>query len=131
MIGDEQKGPFEIRQLAEEGVRPDTYVWCKTMSDWTPASQVPEIRRFFQSRIESQQNIKAVREQEQAVREEHEQEELIRKFPPMAQNMIRKSGIKLKPEDVPNFKGDGPNPILPIILFILFFILIIAGFLIK
>lgn len=131
MIGDEQRGPFEVRQLADEGVRPDTYVWCKTMDDWKPASEVDEIRRYFQSRIESQQNNREIQQREQAAREEQEQEELIRKFPPMAQNLIRKSGIKLRKEDVPNLKGDGPNPILPIVLFLLFFALIIAGFLIK
>lgn len=131
MIGDEQRGPFEVRQLADEGVRPDTFVWCKTMEDWAQASEVPEIRRYFQSRIESQQNSQEIQRREQEARDEQEQEELIRQFPPMAQNLIRKSGLKLRKEDVPNFKGGGPNPILPIILFLLFFALIIAGFLIK
>lgn len=131
MIGDEQRGPFEISQLADAGVRPDTYVWCKTMDDWTPASEVPEIRRYFQSRIESRQSKEEIARREREAREEQEQEELIRRFPPMAQNLIRKSGIKLRKEDVPGQKGDAPNPLLPVILFLLFFALIIAGFLIK
>lgn len=131
MIGDEQRGPFEIAQLADEGVRPDTYVWCKTMDDWAPASDVPEIRRYFQSRIESLKSKEEREAEDRLAREAREQEELIGKFPPMAQNLIRKSGIKLRPGDVPNMNQDSPNPLLPIILFILFFALIIAGFLIK
>lgn len=131
MIGDEQRGPYEVRQLADEGVRPETYVWCKTMDDWAPASAVPEIRRYFQSRIQAQQSKEERERQDKATREELEQEELISKFPPMAQNLIRKSGMKLRKEDVPGNHGEAPNPILPILLFILFFVLIIVGFLMK
>lgn len=131
MIDDEQRGPYEVNRLAEEGVRPDTYVWCKSMDDWTPASEVPEIRRYFQSRIQSLQNTEEIQRREQEAREQQEQEELIRKFPLMAQNLIRKSGIKLRKEDVPGNGSDPSNTMLPIILFLLFFVLIIVGFLIK
>ncbi|MDE6143194.1 MAG: DUF4339 domain-containing protein, partial [Muribaculaceae bacterium] len=29
IIDGEQKGPFELEELADAGVRPSTYVWCK------------------------------------------------------------------------------------------------------
>lgn len=51
IIDDEQKGPFELSQLAEAGVRPDTYVWCKGMSDWQQAKDVADICRMFRIRI--------------------------------------------------------------------------------
>ena len=29
MIGGEQRGPYELTELSEAGVTPETYVWCK------------------------------------------------------------------------------------------------------
>ncbi len=37
MIDGERRGPFGLDELADAGVRPDTYVWCKGMSDWEKA----------------------------------------------------------------------------------------------
>ncbi len=51
MIDGEQRGPFELSQLSEAGVTPDTYVWCKGMADWQPASDVADICRFYRQRI--------------------------------------------------------------------------------
>lgn len=51
MIDGERRGPFELEQLVEAGVTPDTYVWCKSMSDWKPASEVADICRFFRCHI--------------------------------------------------------------------------------
>lgn len=51
MIDGRQCGPFELSQLADAGVRPDTYVWCKDMSDWEKARDVAEICRFFRCRL--------------------------------------------------------------------------------
>ena len=45
MIGGEQRGPYELMELSEAGVTPETYVWCKGMADWQPASDVAEIGR--------------------------------------------------------------------------------------
>lgn len=51
MIDGERRGPFELSQLAEAGVRPDTYVWCKDMADWEKAEDVADICRFYRRRI--------------------------------------------------------------------------------
>lgn len=40
MIDGERRGPFELSQLADAGVRPGTYVWCKGMDDWEKAEDV-------------------------------------------------------------------------------------------
>lgn len=50
-IDGEQKGPFTLDELAEAGVRPSTYVWCKDMDDWHRADQVDEIRELFRRHI--------------------------------------------------------------------------------
>lgn len=51
MIEGERRGPFELDKLAEAGVRPDTYVWCKGMDDWQKAEDVADICRMFRIRI--------------------------------------------------------------------------------
>lgn len=51
MIDGERKGPFELDQLADAGVRPSTYVWCKGMADWEKAEDVADICRMFRGRL--------------------------------------------------------------------------------
>lgn len=51
MIDGEQRGPFELGELAAAGVGPDTYVWCKGMADWQKAEDVADICRHFRQRI--------------------------------------------------------------------------------
>ena len=51
MIEGERRGPYELAELADAGVRPDTYVWCKGMDDWQMAEDVADICRFYRQRI--------------------------------------------------------------------------------
>lgn len=51
MIDGERRGPYELSALAEAGVRPSTYVWCKGMDDWEKAEDVADICRMFHNRI--------------------------------------------------------------------------------
>lgn len=51
IINDCQIGPMELPELVEAGLMPETYVWCKGMSDWKHASEVADICRFFRNRI--------------------------------------------------------------------------------
>ena len=51
MIDGERRGPLELSQLVEAGVRPDTYVWCKEMDDWEQARYVADICRLYRQRI--------------------------------------------------------------------------------
>lgn len=51
MFGEERRGPFTLEQLAEAGVRPDTYVWTKGMSQWAPAEDDADICRYFRQRL--------------------------------------------------------------------------------
>lgn len=36
-------GPYEVWQLRYEGVTPDTLVWYQGLSEWTKASDIPEV----------------------------------------------------------------------------------------
>lgn len=51
MINDRRCGPFTLEELADAGVRPDTYVWSRDLSDWTHADEVADICQFFRKRI--------------------------------------------------------------------------------
>lgn len=51
MINGERRGPFNLDELHNAGVMPDTYVWCKTMSDWEKAEDVADICRYYRQRL--------------------------------------------------------------------------------
>lgn len=51
MLDGSRKGPFSLEQLAEAGVRPSTYVWCKGMEKWEKAEDNADICRFWRNRI--------------------------------------------------------------------------------
>ncbi len=53
MIDGVQKGPFDLHQIPELNIRPDTYVWSKGMEKWEKAEDVAEICRFYRQRITS------------------------------------------------------------------------------
>ena len=36
-------GPFDLDRLADEGVTPDTLLWCQGMSRWTRACEIAEV----------------------------------------------------------------------------------------
>ena len=38
-----QTGPFELHELLANGLSANSYVWCETMPNWLPATQVPEV----------------------------------------------------------------------------------------
>lgn len=42
-----QHGPISPDKFAENGVTPQTLVWCNGMKDWAPAETVPELKDFF------------------------------------------------------------------------------------
>lgn len=51
MIDGHREGPFELWQLPEAGVRPETFVWCKGMSDWDRARNVADVCRYYRQRL--------------------------------------------------------------------------------
>lgn len=129
MIDGHQIGPMELCDLVREGVRPDTYVWCKGMEDWAPAEDVAEICRYFRQRLAGEfpeRSSLQAREEARMTAEDAEQEELLRQVPPFARDFVRKSGIKLTKDD---FRPQPGLPkYLPLLLFILSILMIIFGF---
>lgn len=133
MIDGHQYGPMEIEDLAREGVRPDTYVWCKQMEDWERAEDVPDICRYFRQRLSgtlpSQKYLGSLDADRLRIADEEEQERLLNQLPPMARNIVRKSGIKLTKENFPEPENVHFPKALPIILYIVSILMIVIGFL--
>jgi hypothetical protein len=42
-INGEQRGPFTLDQLTNMDINPDTPVWHEGMTEWLPASEVPQV----------------------------------------------------------------------------------------
>lgn len=51
IIDSRQQGPFTLDELADAGVRPDTYVWCKGMDGWRKARNVADVCRYWRCRL--------------------------------------------------------------------------------
>lgn len=51
MIDGEQRGPFELSELPEAGVRPSTYIWRKGLTDWIKAEEDADVCRLFRNRL--------------------------------------------------------------------------------
>lgn len=49
IVNDQQQGPFTIDELKLRGIAPDTLVWAEGMPQWTPASQVDELKTIFRN----------------------------------------------------------------------------------
>lgn len=131
MIDGRQVGPFELDDVVREGIRPDTYVWCKGMADWEQAQDVPDICRYFRQRLSG--SLPSLRKPSAGTLSDSimEQEELIRQFPPSLQGFVRRSGVKLTKDSLPQPDRHRYSRTLPVILYIICLLLILLGFLIS
>lgn len=132
MIDGRQVGPMDLDDIVEAGVRPDTYVWSKGMADWQKAAEVPDICRYFRLRLAgvlpSFPRFGGKSEEQRMLDEQAEQELLIQQLPPMARNLVRKSGVKLRREDLPQPSEHQDSKWLPILVYAACTILILIGF---
>lgn len=127
MIGDRQIGPFDLEDVVAQGVRPDTYVWCKGMPDWAMAMDVPDICRYFRQRLSGSLPAVASPVSDSFNTDIQEQEELIGQLPPRLQGFVRRSGVKLTKESLPVSEQRHHSRTLPVILYIICILLIILG----
>ena len=51
MIEGERRGPFELEELPEAGVRPSTYIWHKGLDNWVKAEEDPDVCRLYRNRL--------------------------------------------------------------------------------
>lgn len=97
IINEEQKGPFELTELPDAGVTPETYVWCKGMSDWQPAGEVADICRFYRNRLfdimHPDKNDPSLEVIDQHIKEA-EFEEKLDQVPVKFRYIVRKTGVE-------------------------------------
>lgn len=101
MIDGRQQGPFELSQLIEAGVGPDTYVWCKEMDDWQKADEVADICRAMRNHIFDLHHRKAGSRNEddrsqtiaqQEIQRQESFERELEKVPPRFRRYFRNAG---------------------------------------
>lgn len=51
MIDGEQRGPYELSELPNAGVRPSTYIWRKGLADWIKAEDDADVCRLFRNHL--------------------------------------------------------------------------------
>lgn len=91
IIDDKQAGPFELEQLAEAGVRPDTYVWCKDMDDWKQAREVGDICRFFRRRLFDREHPALAAPEQPVAVPEITQQDVLSQVPPQFRRTLSKA----------------------------------------
>ena len=133
MIDGERRGPFELQQLAEAGVRPDTYVWCKGMDDWEKAEDVADICRFYRQRIFDlmHPSMSSAPKSDNASPESQEMtaDDPYADVPLKYRQMARRSGIEPGPKtEVTPDTSRPPSPTLFISLFLTLFCFPFTGF---
>lgn len=51
ILNGSQTGPFEVNELYNKGITPETLVWTEGMENWTPAWQVGDLKSVINSSI--------------------------------------------------------------------------------
>lgn len=47
IINGQQSGPYDLYELKNAGLRPDSHVWREGLENWVPASSLPELSHLF------------------------------------------------------------------------------------
>ena len=51
--GDDESGPFSLKQLKSKSIQKNTSVWFAGLQEWTTASQVYELKELFVTKAHS------------------------------------------------------------------------------
>lgn len=133
IINGEQRGPFELEQLPEVGVRPSTYVWCKEMADWEKAEDVADICRLFRRRIHDLMHpgstaAEQARQQELKNTQQTLQDDIMEQIPPRFRKIVEESGTTPGPPITQEPDYDTPPmSMLPYALFTTIFCFPLTG----
>lgn len=95
MINGVRKGPFELSEFPKEGITPETYIWCKGMSDWRQAGDVADVCRFYRNHIFDILHPSDPKIPESTVSAENDSdlsEDELSSIPLRYRHMVRKSG---------------------------------------
>lgn len=120
MINGERQGPFRLEELAEAGVQPTTYVWCKGMADWQTADEVADICRYFRQHISDMMASSADRSPLKVETEENNEKDPFTQIDPEDPYIFRRSRPLI--DETPDTDIQPVSMLIPaIILFFLCF----------
>lgn len=57
--GDNESGPFTLKQLKSKSIQKNTRVWFAGLQEWTDASQVYELKELFVTKAPSKSSHKS------------------------------------------------------------------------
>ncbi len=133
MLGETREGPLTLEELADLGVRPDTYIWCKGMDDWGRADENGDVCRFFRQRLSDLRHpVSKPAVPAKAVSEPEPEQEDYSAVPPSFRYMVRKDGgpaPEAPDHDLADHDPATPPPVgmLPIALLAAIFCFPITG----
>lgn len=65
-VNNQPQGPFEISELSQKCITPDTLLWCEGMSNWLPAKNIAEVNSaLFNSTVPPVYNAQKFNNQQQ------------------------------------------------------------------
>lgn len=113
----EQCGPYPLSQLMEQGVCPDTPVWCKGMDRWKRARDVGDVCRLYRQHITALMHPTAVATTEDNAASkpdanDYEEVPMRLRYPMMK----GETPVEMQPEQEPKYDVQPPNLILPAIV---------------
>ena len=50
-VNNQPQGPFEIGELSQKNITPETLLWCEGMSGWLPAKNIAEVNNALFSTV--------------------------------------------------------------------------------
>lgn len=98
MIEGEQRGPYALEELEGAGVGPETYVWCRNMTEWCQAGEVADICRYFRRSLHDRMHPRL------PAASEPERHDAAEGIPVRWRRMIESSGerVSVEPESGPD-----------------------------
>lgn len=116
MIEGEQRGPYELGQLPEAGVRPGTYVWCKGMDSWEKAEDVADICRYYRQRIFDLTHPSRPQSPPPTPQDQEASDDPFESVPLRFRGLVRRSGEVPGPAQDPDWTDTSTPPVSTIIL---------------
>lgn len=120
IINGEQQGPYRLDEFPEAGICPDTYVWCKGMTEWRKAEEVGEICRFFRQRLSGTDS------EPEGAEMQSDEEETLEDIPLRFRRIVRDSGTPV--EKLPDDSEQLPQPMLVEAILVTLFCFPLTGF---
>ncbi len=113
-----QCGPYPLSQLKEQGVCPDTPVWCKGMDRWKRARDVADVCRLYRQHITTLMHPATAEAPDNTPKPDnadYEEVPMRLRYPLMKSD----TPVEMQPEPEPQYDVEPPNLILRAVIVML------------